>query len=162
MRISSSAYMGVETLVRLAARGADGPCTTQGLAECINRSVSYTEGLMARLRKAGLVVARHGPGGGYILAKPPHRITVAEVFQAVDERLDLPGRPLNTATLDVPDIDDLHGTDLLWEALRGYVLLFLDGISVADLAPETAHLVSDDGDEQAGLYPTDMRSMARH
>ena len=43
MQISSSAYMGVETLVRLAVQNADKPCTTQGLAEWINRSVSYTE-----------------------------------------------------------------------------------------------------------------------
>lgn len=55
MQISSSAYMGVETLVRLAVQRADTPCTTQGLAEWINRSVSYTETLMARLRTAGLV-----------------------------------------------------------------------------------------------------------
>jgi hypothetical protein len=33
MRISSSAYMGVETLVRLAVQTADIPCTKQGLAE---------------------------------------------------------------------------------------------------------------------------------
>lgn len=37
--------MGVETLVRLAVQRADTPCTTQGLAEWINRSVSYTETL---------------------------------------------------------------------------------------------------------------------
>ena len=31
MQISSSAYMGVETLVRLAVQNADKPCTTQGV-----------------------------------------------------------------------------------------------------------------------------------
>lgn len=87
MQISSSAYMGVETLVRLAVQNADKPCT-QGLAEWINRSVSYTESLMARLSNAGLVVSRHGPGGGYILARPAERITVAEVFQAFDDPSD--------------------------------------------------------------------------
>ena len=55
MRISSSTYMGVATLMRLAVQTADTPCTTQGLAGWINRSVSYTETLMARLRTAGPV-----------------------------------------------------------------------------------------------------------
>lgn len=80
---------------------------------------------MARLRNAGLVITRHGPGGGYILARPAHRITVAEVFQAVDEPSDFANRPLNADTLEADDIDDLHGTDLLWEALKSYILLFL-------------------------------------
>ena len=53
MQISSSAYMSVEILVRLAAKRADTPCTTRGGSEWINRSVSYTETLMARLRAAG-------------------------------------------------------------------------------------------------------------
>jgi len=158
MQISSSAYMGVETLVHLAVQNADKPCTTQGLAEWTNRSVSYTETLMTQLRNAGLVVSRHGPGGGYILARPAHRITVAEVFQAVDAPSDFANRPLNADTLEVADIHDLHGTDLLWEALKSYVLLFLNGVSLADLAPEATELISD----EAQIYPFDMQSTEHH
>ena len=162
MQISSSAYMGVETLVRLAVQSPDKPCTTQGLAEWINRSVSYTETLMAQLRNAGIVVSRHGPGGGYILARPAHRITVAEVFQAVDAPSDFAYRPLNADTLEVEDIHDLHGTDLIWEALKSYVLLFLNGVSLADVAPEASELISDDTNDEAQIYPFDMQSTAHH
>ena len=162
MQISSSAYMGVETLVRLALQNADKPCSTKGLAEWINWSVSYTETLMAQLRSAGLVVSRHGPGGGYALARPAHRITVAEVFQAVDAPSDFANRPLNAETLETADIHDLHGTDLLWEALKSYVLLFLSGVSLADLAPEASELIGDDSDDDAEIYPFDMQSTAHH
>jgi len=162
MQISSSAYMGVETLVRLAVQNADKPCTTQGLAEWINRSVSYTETLMAQLRDAGLVVSRHGPGGGYILARPAHRITVAEVFQAVDAPSDFANRQLNAETLEAEDIHDLHGTDLLWESLKSYILLFLNGVSLADLAPEATESISDDTNDEAQIYPFDMQSTAHH
>ena len=58
MRIGSSAYLGVATLMRLAVQTADTPCTTlptHRLAEWINRSVSSKETLMARLRTAGPV-----------------------------------------------------------------------------------------------------------
>ena len=161
MRISSSAYMGVETLVRLAAQSADQPCSTKGLAEWINQSVSYTETLMAQLRKAGLVVSRQGPGGGYILARPADRITVAEVFEAVDAPSDFATRPLNADTLEDGDIRDLHGTDLLWEALKSYVLLFLSDVSLADLAPETANLVGDNTIEAAYRAATDLSGRQR-
>lgn len=163
MRISNSAYMGVETLVRLAVQTGDKPCTTQGLAEWINRSVSYTEGLMARLRNAGLVVARHGPGGGYVLARPADQITVAEVFQAVDEPSELPDRALDAAMLEPEASHGLHGTDLLWAALKNAVLLFLNGVSLADLAPEAAGLAGDDSNKGPGaMCRPDMPSTARH
>ena len=138
MQISTSAYMSVETLVRLAAQSADTPCTTRGLAEWINRSVSYTEGLMARLRKAGLVVSRHGPGGGYILARPADRITVAEVVQAVDEPRAPPvtGAEEAAATRSLADPAVLQGSDLLRHALKDHVLVFLNGVSLADLAAD--------------------------
>lgn len=138
MQISSSVYMGVEALVRLAARGAATPCTTQGLAEWINQSVSYTETLMARLLGAGLVGAGHGPGNGYYLARPAYRITVADVFRAFDEPHDVPSRPINGVTLEPLEIQDLHGTDLLWEAFKRHILLFLNEISLADITPDSA------------------------
>ena len=162
MQMSSMAYAGVEALVRLAAQAADKPCTAQGLAEWINRSATYTESLMARLRHAGLVVARHGRGGGYTLARPAHRITVADVLQAVDQPSGLSVRPLNAARLEAVDVRNLHGTDLLWESLRGYVLLFLNGVSLADLTPETAELIGDDGADQVAIHAADMQSTARH
>ena len=73
MQISNSAYTGVETLVRLAVHNTDRPCTTQALARSINRSLSYTEALMARLRSAGLVVSRRGCCGSK--RRRPHGAT---------------------------------------------------------------------------------------
>jgi Rrf2 family iron-sulfur cluster assembly transcriptional regulator len=160
MQISSSAYFGVETLVRLAMQNADKPSTTQGLAEWMNRSVSYTETLMTQLRNAGLVSFATWSGGGYILARPAHRITVAEVFQAVDAPSDFANRPLNADTLEAANIND--DTNLLWEALNSHVLLFLDSVSLADLAPEATELISDDTKDEAQIYPFDMQSTVYH
>jgi Rrf2 family transcriptional regulator, iron-sulfur cluster assembly transcription factor len=92
VKISSSAYLGVELLVGLAARNADPPCTTETLPRSIRRSVSYTEQLIAQLREAGLVKTKHGPGGGCYLTRPADRITVADVFRVFDEPRTLDGR----------------------------------------------------------------------
>ena len=162
MQISSSTYMGVETLVRLAARKADTPCTTQVLADWINRSVSYTETLMARLRRAGLVRARRGHGGGYYLARPAHRITVAEIFQAFDEPHDLPNRPLNAVTFKADRIQNRHGTDLLWESLKSHIVLFLDQISLADIALESAGELGSGETESAATMETHVQSVSVH
>lgn len=117
---------------------------------------------MTQLRKAGLVVSRRGSGGGYILARPAEQITVAEIFRAVDAPSDFASRPLNAETLEDEDVHELHGTDLLWVAMKSCVLLFLNGISLADLAPETVNPIGDVSDDNDWMYPVDMGSTARH
>jgi Rrf2 family transcriptional regulator, iron-sulfur cluster assembly transcription factor len=143
MKISSSAYFAVESLARLAACGPDRPCPTESLARSINRSVSFTVQLMAELRAAGLVKATRGPRRGYYLNKPAHRITVAEVFRAFGEPHTLEDRPFAPRDLSDSDIDELGGTHLLWEALNSYILLSLEGVSLADIAPATDEASSD-------------------
>ena len=51
-------------------------------------SLSYLEQLFASLRKANLVSATRGPGGGYSLSKPSEQISVAQILTAVDENID--------------------------------------------------------------------------
>ena len=162
MQISRSVYMGIEALARLAARGADTPCTTQGLAEWINQPVSYTETLMARLLGAGLVRAGHGPGDGYYLARPAHRITVAEVFRAFDEPHDMPSRPLNGVTLEPLAIQDLRGTDLLWESFKSHFLLFLNEILLTDITPDSAGEWGSEAAKPAATMAQHMQSKSVH
>jgi Rrf2 family iron-sulfur cluster assembly transcriptional regulator len=162
MQISNSAYMGVEILVRLAAYEPDSCCTAQALAEWTNRSMSSTETLMSRLRAAGLVRATRGPGGGYHLNKPADQITVAEIFEAFDEPRVLSRRPLNAITLEPETIENLHSTDLLWEVLKGRILLFLSGVSLTDIATETAGPFADDETDSSPAFGASMQSTARH
>ncbi len=162
MQISNSSYMGVEVLVCLAAYETDRPCTAQALAEWTNRSISSTEKLMSRLRAAGLVRATRGPGGGYHLNKPADMITVAEIFKAFDEPRVLSRRPLNAITLEPETIENLHGTDLLWEVLNSRILLFLSGVSLADIATETAHFFAGDETDSSPAFGASMQSTARH
>ena len=66
-----------------------------------------------------------------------HRITVAEVIRAFGEPHNLDHRPLALRGLSDLEVNELGGTDLLWEALNSYILLFLEGVSRADIAPAT-------------------------
>jgi len=122
--ISDSAYFAVETLVRLVASSADRLRTSESLAQSIARSVSYTEGLLADLSDAGLVQTAQDPGGGYYLARPADRITVAEIFRVFDEPDASDRQPGRLSTLLYADINALRGTDLLWEALSSTFINF--------------------------------------
>jgi Rrf2 family iron-sulfur cluster assembly transcriptional regulator len=66
-----------------------GPVTLADISQCQGISLSYLEQLFAKLRKCGLVKGVRGPGGGYRLARSADQISVADIIQSVDEKLDM-------------------------------------------------------------------------
>jgi Rrf2 family iron-sulfur cluster assembly transcriptional regulator len=44
----------------------------------------YLEQILLALKGAGLVRSKRGVGGGYVLARPPEEITLAQIVSAVD------------------------------------------------------------------------------
>lgn len=134
-RINFGPFLAVEVLAQLACRDENSPIKTEWLAGSISRSISYTELLMRRLRRAGFVRARKGSGGGYFLSRHPNSITIAEVFQALDDPSKPCGWLFKPSATPASRINALQGTELLWESLRSYIFLFLSGISLADVAP---------------------------
>ena len=72
----------------LAMCGGPGPVTMAAISERQKISLSYLEQLFGELRRSNIVESVRGPGGGYYLAKPAEKITIAEIIVAVDEPLD--------------------------------------------------------------------------
>lgn len=54
------------------------------IAETQNVPRKYLELILLDLKRGGLVASRRGPGGGYVLARPPSEIDFAEVIRLVD------------------------------------------------------------------------------
>ncbi len=89
-------------------------------------------------------------------------ITVAEVFKAFDEPRLLSRRPLNAIAMEPETIENLDGTNLLWEVLNSRILLFLSGVALADIAIGTAHPIADDETDSSPAFEASMQSTARH
>ncbi len=95
-------------------------------------SLPYLEQLFVKLRRAGLVEAVRGPGGGYRLARSPHEIRVSEVMEAVDENVDA----LHTgagASGGVSGSRAQSMTNRLWEGLSANVYVFLHQTRLSDV-----------------------------
>lgn len=45
----------------------------------------YLEQILLRLRRAGLISTKKGPGGGYFLKRPPRDIRLSDIMTAVGE-----------------------------------------------------------------------------
>jgi Rrf2 family transcriptional regulator, cysteine metabolism repressor len=84
MMFSTKAEYGVRVMVELARRAGAEPIPLAEIAERGGLPLAYLEHLVARLRKAGLVDSRRGSRGGYLLARSPAEITMAEVVEALE------------------------------------------------------------------------------
>ena len=88
MRLTTKGRYAVTAMLDLALNAQGGPVSLADISERQSISVSYLEQLFAKLRRDGLVASMRGPGGGYRLARAGHEIFVAEIIDAVDERVD--------------------------------------------------------------------------
>src|SRR3979411_3199300 len=84
MMFSTKAEYGVRVMVELARRAGEEPIPLAEIAEHDGMPLAYLEHLVARLRKARLVDSRRGSRGGYLLARSPTEITMAEVVEALE------------------------------------------------------------------------------
>lgn len=89
MKLSTKGRYAVTAMMDIALHEKLGPITLADISQCQGISLSYLEQLFAKLRKQGLVKGVRGPGGGYRLAKSADQISVADIMQSVDEKLDM-------------------------------------------------------------------------
>jgi Rrf2 family iron-sulfur cluster assembly transcriptional regulator len=80
MQLSTKARYGLRALCHVAHRGY---ASAHVIAEQQAIPSRYLEEIIGELRKAGFVVGKRGPRGGYKLARPAADIAVAEVLQAL-------------------------------------------------------------------------------
>lgn len=88
MRITARGSYALRALVDLASQPGSQPVSLREIAARGNISVSYLEQLFLKLRRHELVKSVRGPGGGYLLNRETKSITVADIIEAVEERIE--------------------------------------------------------------------------
>lgn len=84
MKLSTRTRYGVRAILELAGNAGKGPLQLRIIASRQDISAKYLEQLMAVLKAAGLVRSIRGAKGGYVLAKPPDKIRLNEVFHCLE------------------------------------------------------------------------------
>lgn len=142
MMFSTRAEYGVRVMVDLARRGGVDPVPLGEIADGEGLPLAYLEHLVARLRRADLIESRRGARGGYLLARPPEQITMAEVVEALEGRIApiecISSSPDGTVRCSrESDPGHVCTTKLLWTRVRGAIVTTLQETTLAELIPAT-------------------------
>lgn len=88
MKLTMKGRYAVTALLDVALHQKEGPTTITEVA-CRQRiSLAYLERLAGVMRAKGLLKSVRGAKGGYLLARAASEISIADIIQAVEGRLD--------------------------------------------------------------------------
>lgn len=130
LRLSTKGQYGVRAMFEITRGYPDRPVTIREISERQDVSVPYLEQILNKLRRAGLIKSVKGPGGGYLLAHKPDKISIAAILN------ELEGPVAITSCLDPEEgCSRVEGcvTHLLWKALGEKIEAFLETITLNDL-----------------------------
>lgn len=84
MKLSKRGEYGLRALQDLARCYGEGPVPNRVLAQRNHVPTRFLEQILLTLKHGRIVRSRKGPQGGYVLARPPEEITLAEVVRLLD------------------------------------------------------------------------------
>ena len=128
MKLKASVDYGVRAVLYLAI--SDGTCSPREISDEMSIPRDYLIQLALKLRNAGIIKARPGKNGGYVLARKPSEITLGQILNAFDNDLKHVRQPMKRgakASESALAVREVHG--MIMDSLDSY----LDAISVEDL-----------------------------
>ncbi len=142
MRATQQLQYAIYGVFDLAYNGGEGPTRIQEVAERQGIPMRYLEQIFQKLRRAGLVASKRGPGGGYLLARAPEEISLADVLLAVQGVL-----------LTRSETDPVReNPEFVWELMREGLEAALQRWSIADLSREAARRGVDRAESEPAMY----------
>lgn len=134
MRVSAKSDYALRALIEITRRAA-GPDAPVVSAEELSRAQGiphgFLQGILADLRRAGVLVSQRGQAGGWKLAVAPDQVSVADVLRAVDGPIvSISGvRPENVAYNEQAVV-----LQRVWIAARASLRDVLENTTLTDLA----------------------------
>ena len=140
MRLSTRGRYALRAMVDLALHAEGGPVPRSDIAQRQEISAHYIEQLFVKLRRAGLICAVKGPGGGYTLARKAEDIRAGDVIRAVEGPIALVYCVDPQNRRPCPRMPRCV-THLLWGRLSKEMARVLDSVTLKDLCEQARELM---------------------
>lgn len=135
MKISTKGKYGLRAMIDLAQYSEQEAVSISSIAQRQKISESYLEQLVAKLRKAGLVVSIRGAAGGYRLARPAAGISVGDVLRALEG--DVRAVICTAQTEEGCEGEELCVTKYVWQRINESIEKTVDEMMLDQLVAES-------------------------
>ena len=141
MKFGVGVDYSLKALLLLAERYPSSvPIRVEEIAETQDIPENYLRRLLIELKRGGLVASQKGPSGGYLLAKPPSRITMADVVEIVEGDY-VPVECLEDSSTNCPREQPCAMRDI-WRDVRDTVNTILRTATLQSLADKRKHALT--------------------
>lgn len=142
MKISKKGEYAVKAMVELAINFDKGEPVTliNDLAKRKGIPQKYLEQILLGLKRAGLLDAKRGVGGGYSLSQPPNNISLGQIIRAIEGPLAPMSCASISAHISCPD-ESLCGLNSVMLEVRDAISDIIDNTSLKDLVKRTNDLI---------------------
>jgi Rrf2 family protein len=137
MRLSTKGEYASRAMLELSRRYRDGPIHSREISKAQEIPPHFLQQILLLLKRAGYLKSRKGRMGGYILAKPPDEINVAEVIRVMDGPL-APIDCVSVMAHETCPMEATCGLRWLWKDVRDAVAEILEKTTFADLVEKSA------------------------
>ena len=133
--LTAKGKYGLKALVHLSSLPAGETTQATDIAETNSIPKKFLDAILGELRNAGIVHSKKGPGGGYMLARPPGDIKLGYVIRTLDGPLAPITCASRTAYQPCDDCADVNGcaVRLTMMKVRDAMSEILDRLTLADM-----------------------------
>jgi Rrf2 family iron-sulfur cluster assembly transcriptional regulator len=130
MLLTTKGRYAVMAIVDLAQQEPNKPAKMLDIAKRQDISANYLEQIFNKLKKANILTAQKGPGGGYKLTNSSNKIYVSEIIKAVEEPIKFTRCDHKTTCTESRKKCQTH---ILWKSLENQIQKHLSNISIEDI-----------------------------
>ena len=133
MKISYKSDYALKAVLDLALCYEDRrPVSIQDTARRIDAPIKFLEQIFSGLKSHGVIESRRGSNGGYLLAKPPEKITVGEIIRLIEG----PTEPISCVKQDYAGCEEMDTCVFrnIWKDVHHATSRVIDRVNFRDLA----------------------------
>jgi len=130
--LSTRSRYGLRAMFDLALNYGTGPVALKTVAERQKLPEQYLEQIVIGLRRARLLRGVRGAQGGYILTRPPEKITVGDIIRALETAIT-PANCVGDDSEPGCELADFCPSRAVWAKIGESINNAMDGITLADM-----------------------------
>ena len=147
MRVTAKVDYAVRAAIELGHAPPGTAVKGEKIASAQQIPTKFLENILAELKRSSIVASQRGADGGYWLARPADRITIADIIRAIE------GPLANVRGLRPEEVEfdgNAEPLQRMWVAVRASLRNVLERVTVADLVagtlPRAVDKLADDPD----------------